>query len=133
MFEKVKRAAGNVKSNIEKARAKSRGMDVDSYRREQHELAERKRKDENEFRKWKIDEDYRQKRVQYRKRKSSGGFGGGFINSIADIGANVNKNVSSHGGIDSFNRAVRSPSSSLSPQKKRKRKKKGKVIEIRLK
>ena len=133
MFEKVKSAAKRVRTNVEKARASSRGMDVESYRAERKELEERKRKDENDFRKWKIDEDYRQKKKAYRQRKRSGGMGGGFLGSIADLGANVNKNVSGGGGLESFNRAVRSPSSSLSPTKRKRRKKKGKVIEIRLK
>lgn len=130
MFERLKKAAGNVKGNVEKARAFTRRESVGEYRAEQAELKERRRKNEQEFRGWKIDEDYRQKKAAYKKRKQSGGglFGGGFINSIADIGANVNKNVGGGGAMANFNRAV----GAKGDAPKRKKKKKGKVIQIRV-
>lgn len=131
LFEKIRKAASTVKGNIDSARAKTRGMSQSEWKAEQADLRERRRKNEADFRGWKIDEDYRQKKKAYQKRKSQGGgfMGSGLINSIADIGGNVNKNVSGGGSIGSFNAFVTGKRSGS----KKKKRKKGKVIQIVLK
>lgn len=132
MFERVKKAASTVSKNITKARAASRRMSVPEYTTEQTEIREKRRKSESEFRLWKVEEDYRQKKKRYSESKKGGGglFGGGALNAIANIGENVNKNVSSSnfGSLNTFNRVV----SGKGAVRKKRKKRKGKVIQIRV-
>jgi len=107
-------------------------MSVPEYTTEQTEIREKRRKSESEFRLWKVEEDYRQKKKRYSESKKGGGglFGGGALNAIANIGENVNKNVSSSnfGSLNTFNRVV----SGKGAVRKKRKKRKGKVIQIRV-
>ena len=85
----LKRKIGKAKREITKIKAKAKGMTVKEYQRYKQDLKRKGKEERLKHEKWKIEQKYKRKR-EPRKR---GATGVGILDTLADISANVTRNL----------------------------------------